>query len=161
MASSLNVRNVDLGPLVIRIALAVVFIYHGYPKIFAGGHADIAQLMLDQGAPKPELLGWVAGSAEFFGGILIFIGLLSRLWALGLVGVMSVAIYTVHWANGFDLQNEGFGYEYCLVLLLAALAILLGGPGRISLDRCIIAKIKPEKPKKTESEPEKAVNIFK
>ncbi|KPK73262.1 MAG: hypothetical protein AMJ79_15245 [Phycisphaerae bacterium SM23_30] len=143
-------RNVDLVPLVVRIALAIVFIYHGYPKIFSGGHAQIAQLMADQGAPSPELLGWLAGGAEFFGGILILPGVLSRLWALGLVVVMAVAIATVHWANGFDLRNEGYGYEYCLTLLLAALAILLGGPGRISLDTILFAKSKKSKKHKPE-----------
>jgi putative oxidoreductase len=133
-----SIRLLDLVPLLVRIALAVVFIYHGYGKVFQGGHEGIAQLMSAKGAPLPEVLGWLAGLTEFFGGILIGVGLLSRVWALGLVVVMAVAIATVHGPNGFDLRQQG--YEYNFTLGLCALAILIGGPGAFSLDRFLFAR---------------------
>jgi putative oxidoreductase len=141
MVKELSLKFISLGPLTIRIALAVIFIYHGYSKVFAGGHAQIAELMASQGAPYPQLLGWLAGCTEFFGGCLLLIGLLSRIWALGLMILMAIAIATVHGANGFDVHNSG--YEYCLALLLAAASIFLGGPGSISLDHLIFRK-RPE-----------------
>jgi len=136
MSQQKTFQCVDLVPLLVRIGLAVVFIYHGYGKVFEGGHAGIAGMMAKQGAPFPEILGWVAALTEFGGGILLLVGFLSRVWALGLVVLMSVAIYTVHWQNGFDLRSEtGPGFEYCFVLGIMALSILLGGAGAISLDR--------------------------
>ena len=139
------IRGLDLVPLIIRITLAVVFIYHGYEKVFQGGHDGVSALMASKSAPYPTLLGWLAGCTEFFGGIAILIGLLSRLSALGLACVMYVAIATVHWPNGFKITNEGGGYEFCLVLLLAALAIFLGGPGGLSLDRIVFSRRKKTK----------------
>ena len=135
MVRTKSIQVLDLVPLLVRIALAVVFIYHGYGKVFQGGHEGIAQLMASKGAPLPEVLGWLAGLTEFGGGILIGVGLLSRVWALGLVVVMIVAVATVHAPNGFDLRNQG--YEYNFTLGLCALAILIGGPGAFSLDRLI------------------------
>ncbi|MBN1844361.1 MAG: DoxX family protein [Sedimentisphaerales bacterium] len=142
-----TIRNVDLVPLFVRITLAVIFIYHGYGKVFQGGHEGIAQLMAAKAAPLPGLLGWLAGLTELAGGLLIGIGLLSRLWALGLGAVMAVAILTVHGSNGFDIRNQG--YEYCLTLLLLALAILLGGPGGFSLDTLIKSRRRTSHPRKS------------
>ena len=137
-----SLRGIDLVPLIIRISLAIVFIYHGYDKVFQGGHSNITALMASKNAPYPTLLGWLAGSTEFFGGIALLLGLLSRLAALGLACVMYVAITTVHLPNGFKITNEGGGYEFCLVLLLSALAIVLGGPGGLSLDRILFSRRK-------------------
>ena len=135
MTKERDITVTDIVPLLVRIALAVVFMYHGYGKVFAGGHADIAEMMAGKGAPAPELLGWLAGLTEFFGGAFIGLGVLSRLWGLGLATVMAVAIATEHGKNGFDLRDGG--YEYCFVLLMMATAILLGGAGAISIDRLI------------------------
>jgi len=145
MAQPQPIRGIDLVPLIIRITLGIVFIYHGYEKVFQGGHDGVSALMAMKNAPYPTLLGWLAGCTEFFGGIAILIGLLSRLSALGLACVMYVAIATVHWPNGFKISPDMPGYEYCLVLLLAALAISLGGPGGLSLDRFIFSRRKKTK----------------
>ena len=142
MTQTQPIRSIDLVPLIIRITLALVFIYHGYEKVFQGGHANISALMAMKTAPYPSLLGWLAGCTEFFGGIALLIGLLSRLAALALACVMYVAIATVHLPNGFKITNEGGGYEFCLVLLLSALAICLGGPGALSLDRILFSRRK-------------------
>ncbi len=138
MAEVPSNKNVNIVPLIIRVGLAVVFIYHGYGKVFAGGHEGIAQLMASKGAPFPEVLGWMAGLTEFFGGILVLIGLLSRFWALGLGFVMVVAIQTVHGPNGFDIRNSG--YEYCFTLLVMSLSIFLGGPGVFSVDKLLFGR---------------------
>lgn len=138
MAEEKSYRNLDIVPLIIRIGLGVVFIYHGYGKVFSGGHEGIAQLMAAKGAPFPPLLGWLAGLTEFFGGMLVLVGLLSRFWALGLGFVMVVAILTVHGPNGFDIRQSG--YEYCFTLLLMSLSIFLGGPGAFSVDKLLFGR---------------------
>jgi putative oxidoreductase len=140
MANDRPIRNVDLVPLFIRLALAVVFIYHGYAKVFQGGHGFIAELMAGKMAvPKdtfvPQLLGWLAAVTEFFGGIFLGLGLLSRIWGLGQVILMAVAIATVTGTKGFGSLKGG--YEYNFVLMVMAGAILFGGPGAFSLDRLI------------------------
>jgi len=136
MSEQNKIHMVDLVPLLVRITLAAVFIYHGYGKVFDGGHTGIAGMMAAKGAPFPEVLGWMAAIAEFGGGIFMLLGLLSRIWALGLVILMSVAIATVHGQHGFDLRSDtGPGFEYCFTLLMMALSILVGGAGAISLDR--------------------------
>ena len=149
MSDHKSMRSIDLAPFLVRIALAVVFIYHGYGKVFAGGHEGIANMMEAQGMPYPQVLGWLAALTEFGGGILLIIGFLSRVWALGLAVVMGMAIYSVHGQHGFDLRGEtGTGYEYCFALGMMALAIVCGGPGAISLDRslfgCRRCKVKTE-----------------
>lgn len=138
MADQTKRKDIEIVPLIIRISLGIVFIYHGYGKVFDGGHEGIAQLMVLKEAPFPQLLGWMAALTEFGGGILILIGLLSRLWALGLAIVMVVAIITVHGPKGFDIRASG--YEYCLTLLLMNLAIFLGGPGVFSLDHLLFGR---------------------
>lgn len=141
MSEKKSIQSVDMVPLLVRIALAVVFIYHGYGKVFDGGHSFIASMMADQGAPYPEILGWMAALTEFGGGILILVGFLSRVWGLGLAILMAVAIATVHGPNGFDLRSEaGPGYEYCFALGMTALSIFIGGAGAISLDRLIFGR---------------------
>ncbi|MCP4713153.1 MAG: DoxX family protein [Planctomycetes bacterium] len=145
MAQPQPIRGIDLVPLIIRITLGIVFIYHGYEKVFLGGHSSLSSLLTIKSAPYPSMLAWLAGFTEFFAGIAILIGLLSRFSALALACVMYVAITAFHLPNGFDIRNEGLGYEYCLVLLLAAFAIVLGGPGGLSLDRILLSRHKKTK----------------
>jgi putative oxidoreductase len=74
---------------------------------------------------------------EFFGGIALILGLLSRLAALGLAFDMVGAILLVHLAAGFFLPA---GYEFALILFASSLAIALGGPGSLSVDGAIAAR---------------------
>ena len=84
----------------------------------------------------------LAALIECFGGLAMLAGLLVRPAALGLVVVMLVAVAKVHWKNGFFLNmsmtpGKGHGYEFNLALIGMALAVLVGGAGRYSLDRLI------------------------
>jgi putative oxidoreductase len=79
-------------------------------------------------------MAFLAGAAET-GGVLLALGLLTPLAALGLVATMTTAIATVHWAKGF--WNTKGGYEFNLALIAAVVAITMTGPGRFSLDRAI------------------------
>jgi hypothetical protein len=82
---------------------------------------------------RPLVMAALAGAAEFGGGILFAAGLLTPLAALAMLVVMLMAIFTVHWPNGFWVT--GGGYEYNLAIIAVAIGIAATGPGRISLDR--------------------------
>jgi putative oxidoreductase len=75
----------------------------------------------------------LAGGGEFFGGLLIIAGLMTRLAALSAAITMLVAIVSVHLANGFFISNNG--YEYAFALLTMAAALIIRGAGSVSLDR--------------------------
>jgi putative oxidoreductase len=81
------------------------------------------------------LMALMAGSAEFFGGLALVIGLLVRPASAVLAITMLVAIFSVHIGNGFFMANNG--YEFALALLAATLALLVEGAGRLSLDQRI------------------------
>ncbi|MFZ5642881.1 MAG: DoxX family protein [Bacillota bacterium] len=131
--------------LILRIALGAVFVAHGSQKLFGwfGGHGWNATIgffsqALNISAP---LAGFVI-LIEFFGGIAIVLGLLTRPAALGLAATMLGAAFKVHLANGFflDLSGPRDGVEYVFVLFLLSLYFVVKGSGTISLDRFIAGK---------------------
>lgn len=125
--------------LPVRLGLGTIFIAHGAQKLFGwfGGYGLEAtgQWMDSIGLAPGYWMALAAGSAEFFGGLLIVLGLLTRAAALSAVATMIVAIVSVHLANGFFMSNNG--YEFALALLLMAAALVLHGSGNVSLDRVL------------------------
>lgn len=112
-----------------RLALGAIMLAHGYSKVFGGIHQHVA-FVSSLGLP-----GWAAylsAGAEFFGGILLIAGLLTRPAALAILINMSVAIAKVHWKNGLLAQG---GYQFPLALAALAFALIFFGAGAISLDR--------------------------
>jgi len=77
----------------------------------------------------------LAGGAEFFGGLALVIGLLTRPAALVTAFTMLVAIFSVHISNGLFMSNNG--YEYALTLLVATLALMIQGGGHLSVDKML------------------------
>lgn len=123
--------------LPLRIGLGVVFIAHGAQKVFGWWGGPGITAFGANPAPyswmQPHWLWmYAAAVAELIGGILVLIGLLTRVGAILILPVMLVAILGVHWGGGFFLQNRG--YEYALSLLLMAVALIISGGGRLSLD---------------------------
>ena len=122
--------------LPIRLGLGLVFVAHGSQKLFGwfGGYGleGTGQWMDSIGLSPGYFMALAAGSMEFFGGLFILAGLLTRLSALGAAITMIVAIVSVHLENGFFLANNG--YEFGLVLLLMAVTLMLRGSGEVSLD---------------------------
>ena len=116
---------------VLRLLLGSTFILHGLQKVFGlfggPGLTGFARFAHDQ-MGMPVVLGYVAGLCELIGGGLVLLGVATELGALLIVPVMVVAIGVVHGANGYFAQQEGF--EYAWNLLLVAIALLLGGPGK-------------------------------
>jgi putative oxidoreductase len=119
-----------LGLLGMRIALGAVMIVHGYPKV-TNIHA-IEKFFGSIGLPWWS--AYLSAGAEFFGGILIIIGLLTRFFGLALLIDMMVAIDKVHWKHG--LVGEG-NYQLPLTLAALSLALIVFGGGPIALDAVI------------------------
>lgn len=114
--------------LVLRLVLGAIMIAHGYSKVF-GGLSHHEQFVGNLGLP-----GWLAyfsPAAEFFGGIAVIAGLLTRIAALGILINMSVAIGKVHWKNGFTGNGN---YQFPLALAAIAFALIFFGAGPIALD---------------------------
>jgi putative oxidoreductase len=124
----------DVGLLILRVALGVVFVYHGGQKLFGlfGGYglAGTAQWMGSIGIPLPYVSALAAGSAEFFGGLAVLLGLWTRVAAVPMVFTMLVAIVSAHWGK-FDARAGGMEYPLTLAAALAALALI--GGGRLTL----------------------------
>ncbi|MEO5817063.1 MAG: DoxX family protein [Gemmatimonadaceae bacterium] len=127
-------RQQGLALAIMRVVVGIVFIAHGYQKLFVSGLAGITEGFAKMGTPMPTITAPLVTFLELFGGIGLVIGLLTRLIALGLVFDMLGAIFLVHLANGFFLPA---GYEFVLMLMVASLALFVGGPGRFSVDEMI------------------------
>lgn len=127
-------RQQGIGLAIVRIITGIIFIAHGYQKLFVFGLAGVTEGFTKMGVLLPSVSAPLVTMLEFFGGIGLVIGLLTRLIALGLAIDMLGAIFLVHLANGFFLPT---GYEFALMLMVASLALFLGGPGRLSIDEMI------------------------
>lgn len=110
--------------LVLRLILALVFIVHGYQKVFEFGLHAMADNFVKMGAPMPQFTGPFISLLELVGGALILIGLGTRIIAFLLMCDMIGAIVLVHGKNGFSGPG---GYELVLILASISLALALGG----------------------------------
>jgi putative oxidoreductase len=130
------------GITLLRILVGIIFMAHGSQKLFGmfGGYGleGTGQYMASLGLNPGYLMALLSGSAEFFGGLALFLGLLVRPAAVVLIVMLVVAILSVHIHNGLFMANNG--YEFGLALLGAAIAVLVEGAGRVSLDRVIATK---------------------
>ncbi len=116
-----------LGLLILRIALGVIYIYHGYPKLIHGG--GMQGMFAQHGLPGYFV--FVAGVLEVFGGGLLLLGLFTRAAALLLAIEMAVAIWKVHSGGGIMAVHN---YEFPLALGTACFALATVGAGTLSID---------------------------
>ena len=126
-----------------RLSAGAIFAAHGAQKLFGsfggGGLEGTAQWMASIGLQPGYLLALAAGSAEFFGGIALLLGLLTRPAALALAMTMLGAVITVHLPNCLFMCNNG--YEFGLALLAITGALVLNGGGKLSLDSMLSARL--------------------
>ena len=134
----------SFAPLALRIPIGIILMAHGSQKLFGwfGGYGleGTGQWMASIGLTPGYLMALMAGSSEFFGGLLIIIGLLTRPTALILSFTMVVAIFSVHIGNGLFLSNNG--YEFGLALLAATVSLAVSGAGKLSADNLLAARLK-------------------
>jgi putative oxidoreductase len=140
--------NSDWLQLLVRLTLGIVFFAHGAQKMlgwFKGPGFKNSIKSLNEHVNIPVALGFLAIAAEFFGGLGLIVGLLSRIAAAGVVVTMVVAIVLVHRRYGLFLNwfgdREGNGYEYHLLAIALAMVIIVRGSGALSLDHLLYRNI--------------------
>ncbi len=123
-----------LALLILRVMVGVVFIYHGGTDIFGSGTMSaFADKLAADGVPVPTVSAWAAKASELICGVLLVVGLFVHIAVIPLIGVMVVAILTVH-GHAFSIGNKPVpGMEYNLVLISAMVAIGILGPGRYGI----------------------------
>jgi putative oxidoreductase len=133
----------DVSFTILRLVLGVVFFAHGAQKMLGwfggfGFHATMG-FFSHMGMPAP--IAFLVICVEFFGGLGLIVGLLTRIPALGIAVEMVGAIFMVHMPNGFFMNwmgtQKGEGFEYHLLAIAIAAVLLLRGAGAYSVDRAI------------------------
>lgn len=128
----------DAGLLVLRVAVGVVMLAHGWNHIFRGGRiAGTGRWFESLGMRPGWLHAWTASLTELGAGLLLLLGLLTPLAGAAVVGVMAVAWVTNHAKNGFFVFRPGEGYEYVMTLTAAGLMLCGTGGGAVSLDHAL------------------------
>jgi len=126
------------GTALLRIWLGILFVMHGYLGAAVLGPDAIAGYTTRMGFPAASgiALAWYLIAAHLAGGALLVIGLWTRVAALVNVPVMASAVFLLHLPEGFFMSGAG-GYEFALTVLVATLAVMLLGPGALSVDHAL------------------------
>jgi putative oxidoreductase len=138
----------SIGTAIMRLVLGVVFFAHGAQKMlgwFGGFGFSGTMGFFTQTMHIPAPLAFLAIGAEFFGGLGLIVGFLTRIAAFGVATNMVVAIATVHHAFGFFMNwngnQKGEGYEFHLLVLAMTVFLMIRGAGAFSVDRAISTKL--------------------
>lgn len=120
----------------LRIVLGIIFIYHGYGKLFIkGALPSTAQFFAAVGIPLANYAAVLVAFVEFFGGLLLILGVLTRLTSLALIIEMLVALFKVHLKQGFFISPQAYGYEFILLILAVLVVLLFNGAGALSVGK--------------------------
>jgi putative oxidoreductase len=131
-----TVDQLNFGLLILRLVVGPVFAFHGFAKIFRGGRLQGTAGWFDSMGMRPgHVHARLAAAGELATGACLALGLFTSFAGLGLVGLMSVAFWTVHKGSGLMIINEG--WEYVLTLGTIGVAVATIGPGEWSLDNAI------------------------
>src|SRR3954469_25247895 len=123
-------QRLDIALLLLRVACALVFLYHGSGILF-GAFGGPGPQGFAAYKHWPVIMGYLVGAAQVGGALAVLLGLFFRIGTACLVVIMLGAIFTVHLPYGFDVSKGG--YEFALTELLIAIALFLSGPGRYSV----------------------------
>jgi putative oxidoreductase len=121
-----------LALLLLRAAIGIVFLFHGYPKLFVNAHGAMQGF---EHMGFPTYFAVISGVLEFFGGCMLLAGLFTRVAALLLAGEMVIALWRVH--HMFSEPMKVGAYEFPMVLAAGAFALACLGAGEISVDQVI------------------------
>lgn len=136
----------DVSRFVLRVLLGIVFLPHGAQKIFGlfGGYGFSATMESFEKMGIPAFLALCAILAESLGPLGLITGFLTRIAAFGIATNMAVAIILIHFKNGFFMnwfgKQKGEGFEYHILVIAIAIALMIRGGGRWSIDGLIAKK---------------------
>ena len=140
----LNTKS-NSGALIARLTLGIVLFPHGAQKMLGlfGGYGFTATIeAFTQQMQLPWLVAFAVICIEFFGSVFLILGFASRLWSLAICGLFIGIIFTTHLEHGFFMNwygnQAGEGYEYALLIIGNALAVLVNGSGKYALDTQLI-----------------------
>jgi putative oxidoreductase len=135
----------DIAMLVLRLGIGLIFVVHGGQKLFGWlggpGMTGWKGAMAHMGFRPAGLFAWISALAEFGGGLALMLGVLTPLAGAVLIAQSVVIIGHAHWGSGF-LNRDG-GYEFPLALAVGAAAVLLAGPGLVSVDGLVSFGLEP------------------
>lgn len=139
MLAKLVKTNNSYGLFILRVITGIVFMAHGSQKLFGlfggGGLEGTGQFMESIGLAPGYLMALLSGSGEFFGGLLLALGLFIRLAAVNTLIISIIAFFTVHMSKGFFMATGGF--EYILILATISVLFIFEGAGKYSVDKSI------------------------
>jgi len=142
----INTDN-DTALLVLRLALGVVFYFHGMQKLTTmyGGYGFTGTMgFFTEKLGIPALFAFLAIMAEGIGWAGLISGLLTRVAAFGITVNMIVAVYMLHWQNGIFMNwfgnQKGEGFEYHILAIAIGVVLIIKGGGALSLDRVLADK---------------------
>jgi putative oxidoreductase len=151
MVKKLIATGNDNATTILRLVLGVIFFAHGAQKMLGwfGGYGFSGTMGFFTGMMHiPAPFAFLAIAAEFFGGIGLILGFLTRIAAFGILTNMLVAIAMVHHSFGFFMNwtglQKGEGYEYHLLVLAVAVYLMIRGAGAASLDRLLSSHTNPK-----------------
>ena len=132
-------RYQQYGPTVIRLGLGVIYFVHGVGKLAGVGPGGIGiagttGFLANLGFPAPAAFAWILALVETFGGIALFLGVLTRWSALALAVDALLATLLVNLPVGFIMLTNKGGWEFTAFLLLALLSLVITGPGALALE---------------------------
>jgi len=137
----------DIATLVIRVMLGVVFFPHGMQKLLGwyGGYGFTGSMgFFTDTLHIPAIFAFLAIMAEGLGSLGLITGLLTRVAAFGIGVNMVVAVYMLHWQHGFFMNwfgnQKGEGFEFHLLVIAIAVALIIKGGGALSVDRALSDK---------------------
>jgi putative oxidoreductase len=147
MLKKLINTNDDIAVFVLRILLGIVFFPHGMQKLFGwfGGYGFTGSLgFFTNNLHIPVIFAFLAIMAEGLGSLGLITGLLTRVAAFGIAVNMAVAVYMLHWQNGFFMNwfgnQKGEGFEYHILAIAIAIALMIKGGGKWSVDGVLAKK---------------------
>ena len=137
----------DVAIMVVRLGLGIVFFPHGMQKLFGwfGGPGFSGTMgMFTNNLHIPAVFAFLAIMAEGLGSLGLITGFLTRIAAFGVGMNMVVAVYMLHWQNGFFMNwfgnQKGEGFEYHILVIAMVIALIIKGGGALSVDKAIAAK---------------------
>ena len=149
MTNKLFRTDNDVATAIVRLVLGVVFFAHGAQKLLGwfGGYGFTGTMGFFTGVLHiPAIFAFLAIIAEFFGGLGLIFGFLTRVAAFGILSNMVVAIAMVHSQFGFFMNwtgaQKGEGYEYHLLILATTVLLIIRGAGAASVDRVLSSRAK-------------------